>query len=239
MVRRHQRNVFAPGVYAFPGGAVEEADLEFPDELLLTSQGEKDRTVLDSLIEEGLVMKEAKALIVAGLRETFEETGILPDCVIVTGRGEGTQVLDLARMRKELLGGFTSFARFMEAFIAATDLSMIRYLAHWITPEGLPMRYDTRFFLTPFSGRETPECDPGEISSYCWINPKEALERCQRGEFPMLPPTVAVLGTMARYEGLPEAMQDLTGRSVYAVCPRITEKNGKVTLEIPDGSETG
>jgi 8-oxo-dGTP pyrophosphatase MutT (NUDIX family) len=241
MIHRQQGNVFAPGVMAFPGGAVEEADRRFPPRLLgysgtyLPEDGKLPTggTVLEKLVAEGLSPDDALAVLVAGLRETFEETRILPDCI---SAGEGalpTGSLELVRARTLLRSRKVSFQEILEALGATVDLSRVRYLAHWITPEGMPTRYDTRFFLVPCSFREALDCEREEICSYAWVNPREALERCRQGEFPMLPPTVAVLSSIAGCADLSSALTETAGREVRAVCPRLVERDGELVLEIP------
>lgn len=241
MIQRRRENVFASGVYAFPGGAVEEQDFRFPMEMLeKTRKSTGVNNLLDTLVSEGLSIDEALAVIIAGLRETFEETGLLPDCV----RGVGSRHEDgptLAEARRSLLLGLASFSEVLKNLGAKVDTSLVRYLAHWITPEGLPIRYDTRFFLAPcstfFNSEHEVQCEEREITSYMWINPLEALERCRQGELPMLPPTVAVLSCIAGCPDVHTAMHITTGWRVKPVCPKLVERNGTLVLELPKDEE--
>lgn len=242
MIKRQQRNLFAPGVYAFPGGAVEDSDQDLPPHLLRDPDGcgradgkaSPSLSPLGHLLAEGLSEAEARAVIVAGLRETFEETGIFPDCI--TGVKETVPAERVPGLREALRKGEISFKQVLERYGMVVDLSLIRYVAHWITPEGLPIRYDTRFFLSPCSTGRSIECEENEILSHVWINPREALDMCRSGGFPMLPPTVAVLSSISGCPDVSSAMDSALKRTVIPVCPRIVEKDGKIVLELPDGT---
>ena len=128
MGRRHERHSFMPGKFVFPGGAVDEADAQVCPAVDLDSR---------SLAKLMLRMRgrpsarRARALAMAAVRETFEETGL------ILGRpfrsspppsrvGAWQPFLDL---------GF------------APDLSQLAFVARAITPPGRTRRYDSRFFL--------------------------------------------------------------------------------------------
>src|SRR5215471_3788011 len=139
VVRHHQIDAFS-GALVFPGGKLEAAD---GDSRLRACAGGAD-----TLDDEQLKFR------VAGVREAFEECGIL----LARKRGERALVaaVDLAgieqRWRKKLADDEASIVDLVEAedLELATDL-MVPY-AHWITPTFAPRRFDTWFFLA-----EAPE----------------------------------------------------------------------------------
>jgi hypothetical protein len=57
--------------------------------------------------------------------------------------------------------------------------------SHWVTPVGLPKRFDTLFFVTRAPAGQVPEVDAGETTALAWVHPPEALAAHARGEFPM------------------------------------------------------
>ena len=53
----------------------------------------------------------------------------------------------------------------------------MHYFSHWITPEGAPRRYDTRFFLAAAPANQTPLHDDHEVIANEWIRPDDGLAR--------------------------------------------------------------
>ena len=53
----------------------------------------------------------------------------------------------------------------------------MHYFGHWITPEGAPRRYDTRFFLAAEPPGQTPLHDDHEVIAHVWIRPADALQQ--------------------------------------------------------------
>jgi 8-oxo-dGTP pyrophosphatase MutT (NUDIX family) len=126
MGRRRPDQVFLPDKYVFPGGRVDRADLTAPasDEL---APLEVARLLYD--MKGRPSPARVRALALAAVRETFEETGI------VLGRAAHGVVPRRA-------GSWSSF----HATGHLPALSGLTFLARAITPPGRPRRYDTRFF---------------------------------------------------------------------------------------------
>lgn len=118
--RRNSNDRFMPGKFVFPGGRVDDADRKM-----------RPATELEPLVEERLRKASgktlARALALAGIRETYEETGL------VIGR---PGALDKAAPAG--WGEFTAHGQL-------PDLSQIHFVARAITPPRLPRRYDTIF----------------------------------------------------------------------------------------------
>jgi 8-oxo-dGTP pyrophosphatase MutT (NUDIX family) len=127
--RRHANHKFMPGKFVFPGGRVEPVDRKMAG-----------ATHLDPHVEERLMRvvqrpnpRRARALVLAAIRETFEETGLL---------------LGLPKSAVPADPGLTpsaTWAAFAQR-AAQPDLANIRFVARAITPPGRPRRFDTRFF---------------------------------------------------------------------------------------------
>jgi len=79
----------------------------------------------------------------------------------------------------------------------ATD--RVHYFAHWITPEGAPRRFDTRFFVAATPPGQAATHDAGETVADEWVRPADALDRHRRGEIEMMPPTVISLQDIGRF----------------------------------------
>ena len=84
----------------------------------------------------------------------------------------------------------------------------IHYFSHWITPEGAPRRYDTRFFVARAPSTQVPVHDDHEVIANLWIRPADALARHRAGEFEMIFPTIRTLIVLERFD----RPDDLLGR---------------------------
>jgi hypothetical protein len=71
---------------------------------------------------------------------------------------------------------------------------------HWITPPGLPRRYDTRFFVAAAPPVQTPLHDDLEAVAHTWIRPVDALAGNKAGEIQLISPTKLSLKAIARFE---------------------------------------
>src|ERR1700692_2001424 len=136
MMVRHYQIDFNSGALVFPGGSVDKGDQEIIANPALYSGG------------EGLDAADLSFRI-AAIRETFEESGIL----LARPRGSKTLV-DAKRAaeieavnRADLCDSKTSFLKVLtdNGMLLALD-ELVPY-AHWITPEGMPKRFATWFFL--------------------------------------------------------------------------------------------
>jgi 8-oxo-dGTP pyrophosphatase MutT (NUDIX family) len=120
--RRHQDHAFMPGKFVFPGGRVENADASMPSATELDTEGA-------AKLMQGASARKARALALAAVRETFEETGLM----LGVKRGP---------LKTAPEGLWSAFA---EAGIHP-DLGALHFIARAITPPGLSRRFDTRFF---------------------------------------------------------------------------------------------
>jgi 8-oxo-dGTP pyrophosphatase MutT (NUDIX family) len=122
--KRHTRHKFMPGKFVFPGGSVDRSDKHMPVATPLESHAEAR---LLQRFHHGSPVR-ARALALAAIRETFEETGLL-----LGVRSEASNVPD---------GPWTAFAR--EKILP--DLRALHFVGRAITPPGRPRRFDARFF---------------------------------------------------------------------------------------------
>jgi len=132
--RRHQNHKFMPGKFVFPGGRVEPADRRMAK-----------ATHLDPQVEDRLMRgvrrpnpAQARALVLAAIRETFEETGLLI----------GLPGFDPPAERSATTSAM--WADFATAGVKP-DLTNIHFVARAITPPGRSRRFDTRFFTADAS----------------------------------------------------------------------------------------
>ena len=188
LTRRRPDLKFLGGATVFPGGRVDEQD---------TSPGILARCM-------GLAGAEASRILEAGgdgidcighwtaaLRELFEEVFVL---LARRSDGSAPDFSDpgmrerLMEGRDRLHAGETGFDEVLAAEDLFLDLGGLVYLSHWITPEYVPTRFDTRFFAALIPDGAEPVCDPGEIDRGMWLPVPEALDLWERREIIMIPP---------------------------------------------------
>jgi 8-oxo-dGTP pyrophosphatase MutT (NUDIX family) len=190
MNRRPQEMETYAGVYVFPGGSVETDD---SSEAMLSLMRGLSSTQARQLLGAELKPEFCLAHWVAAARELFEEAGVH---FFVHANDEALPLgyeQVLMRKRKALQRGELNFLNLLQSERLHCDITRLIYFFHRITPEHYTIRFDTRFYLAALPSGQTPLHYAEEVAESLWINAKEALERLAGGNFPMMPPTVAVL----------------------------------------------
>ena len=201
---------FAPSVTVFPGGGVDPTDYHPP------AWSGPDRTWWASSLSRDDAL--ASALVVAAVRELFEETGVL---LSDGGLGEPER-LAVAEHR-------SSLSDVMESHRLALRSELLRPWANWITPPGGPRRYDTFFFLAAQPEGQQAQMLTSEAESGRWARPVDLLAEHAAGRLAMMPPTLAMLIDLQRAGTLQWAMSQT--KTVTPLTPVIRSRPGE-PLEI-------
>jgi len=113
----------------------------------------------------------------AAIRECFEEAGLLLACDTAGGcvALDGLPATQLEAMRAAAAAGTDALLSVCDAqgWKLATD--RLEYFAHWITPPGMPRRFDTRFFVAALPPGQAVRVDGVEIVEHAWLRPAEAI----------------------------------------------------------------
>ena len=139
---------------------------------------------------------------VAGIRELFEEVGIL---LCVTEAGEPLDMTQeklttrLAAKRRELVQGTLDFPNLLESEGLRCDLARAVFFYHRVTPEMYSIRFDARFYLAQLPRGQSPLTSSEEVADGLWITPERVLEASEKGDFPVIPPTTTSLRTLASF----------------------------------------
>jgi glyoxylase-like metal-dependent hydrolase (beta-lactamase superfamily II)/8-oxo-dGTP pyrophosphatase MutT (NUDIX family) len=176
LTRRRDDLRFMGGATVFPGGAVDDADLDPAWERASSLSRAEAAAALGE--DDG---GRALAFFVCALREAFEEVGWLE---VVAGRAglARADADDGARWLRSCLAG--------DVILPADRLVPA---GRWVTPEGAPVRFDTFFFVARAAPGWEPAPDPAEVDGAWWQTPAAALERHAAGDLLMAPPTVEML----------------------------------------------
>lgn len=185
-----------PNATVFPGGAAEHAD-ELPEDTWrgidlgpwTAAFGDDEATV--------------RRLLVAAVRETFEECGVL----LAGGIDTSTlRSIDAVAARASLENQKLSMEDFLSAYGVSLDVSLLRPLARWVTPEGNPRRYDTRFFLAKLPEGQAPVPATHEATTTQWLSPGTAFDLFRQGRTQLMPPTWSQFRTLSRFSSVNDAL---------------------------------
>jgi 8-oxo-dGTP pyrophosphatase MutT (NUDIX family) len=200
MTRRPSEMEFLGGFYVFPGGSVRKDD--WSEEMLSRCHG-LSRTEAQRILGNELSPELSLGHWVAGIRELFEEVGILLCVTEAGGRldmREGELQKRLAEKRKALVEGAMDFRVFLESEGLYCDLDRPVYFSHRVTPEKYSVRFDTRFYLARLPSDQSPLFSSQEVTESLWMTPELVLDHAEKNAFPVMPPTLAALRTLAAFD---------------------------------------
>ena len=221
MVRHHQIE-FNSGALVFPGGSVDAGDQEIVARADLYSGG------------EGLSEAD-RGFRIAAIRETFEESGIL----LARSKGSNSPI-DAMRAgeiadahRVALNEHKISFLSILADNDLQLALDTLVPYAHWITPEGMPKRFDTWFFLAPAPPGAAPRADGSEVIDARWYSPMGALEAGRRGEIFLVFPTIRQLEQLSGFASAHALLEHARGREVQPIEPRVVMEGETARIVLP------
>lgn len=195
--RRSAGMASSAGRFVFPGGLVDGSDRVGDVPWAGPAPGEWGAAL-------GCPADEAQALVCAAVRETFEECGIL-----LAGRSADTVVADTEAWRADrlaLAAHELSFGEFLRRRSLVVRSDLLRGVSRWITPEWVPRRYDTRFFLARLPAGQRPAEPGGESDATMWAPVDHVVADHDDGLLPLMLPTASVLRLIAGTATAEEAL---------------------------------
>jgi 8-oxo-dGTP pyrophosphatase MutT (NUDIX family) len=217
LMQRHHASKFAAGDFVFPGGKLEVDDN--PDDAVRWCAG-LDLAGAARTLKLETAPATALAYWIGAIRETFEESGVL---LATTAAGNPVRLPAerLAAYRRAIQADNRAFWTMIrdERLVLATD--RLVYFAHWITPAGLPLRFDTRFFAASMPEGQDAVGDDHEMISLRWLEPREALDAHRRGALSLRNPTVKNLMLLEGAASTAEALARLRAREVTTIRPKV------------------
>ena len=233
LLKRHEKSSFMGGNYVYPGGRIDKEDHNL--QICPYSRGispEQARHLLggESSPEESL------ACWTAGIRELFEEAGIL---FAYNQHGEpfffktAEEKERFFNYRDLLNRGETTLCRLAQEEGLLIALDQFHYYAHWITPEARPQRFDTYFFAARHPAGQEPVHDQKETTAGIWITPRDALRENGVGEVILSPPTLKTLEDLSRFKTIDEVFDSLEGKQIRPILPFLTRVSDETVIVFP------
>lgn len=106
--------------------------------------------------------------------------------------------------------------------------------ARWITPEPLPVRFDTEFFAAALPAGQEPELRGTEADHAAWYDPKWLLANRAAQNAQLLPPTLATLYQIAAHTSVAEALSGLAELPVRPLLPAPRRSGQQVEWQLLD-----
>ena len=113
---------------------------------------------------------------------------------------------------------------------AETDL---RPWSRWITPEIVPVRFDTRFYVALAPAHSPPRPDGAETTDAAWMSPREALDSRRREDMSLVFPTIKHLESLLPYGSAAEVLAAAGERSIEPVMPRVVGEGEERRVVLP------
>jgi 8-oxo-dGTP pyrophosphatase MutT (NUDIX family) len=165
---RDAGHAFMPNRYVFPGGRVDPHDAKVPVATPL-------RADVDERLRRAASAQKARALAIAAVRETFEETGLI--------------------IGEPWTGAAGAVDKHWQGFLdqgLAPALHHLDYMARAVTPPGRPRRFNARFLMTDAEVLRGTIKDSSELGDIRWVR----LDEAQKLPLPTI--TGLILGEVGR-----------------------------------------
>ena len=231
LLKRHEKSSFMGGNFVYPGGRVDRDDGSL--EICSFSKGitlDQAQKILGGTMSP----EESLAHWIAGIRELFEEAGVLlaydqeGNLFQIKNRGEQEKFLHYRQSLQKAGLTICEIAQKENLFFA---LDQLHHCAHWITPEARSERFDTRFFLARYPSGQEASHDQKETTAGAWITPQKALEENLKGEVALSPPTLKTLEDLSRFKTIEEILASLRNREIRPILPVLTKiSSGRLIL---------
>ena len=139
----------------------------------------------------------------------------------------------LKKWRDAFVNDSTSMYEFasLENLLFSID-SLIPF-SHWITPEKVPKRFDTRFYIAAAPKGHKGQHDGNESVDSIWINPQQALDDCLSGKRNIIFPTRLNLEQLNQSKTVAEAINNAKHSNIVTVTPLIEKLDEGIFITIP------
>lgn len=221
MVERHHQIDFATGALVFPGGKIDKGD--YAPGLRALCENAQEFSDLELAIRVG------------GIREAFEECGVLlAHAANGSGLVSAERLRDLAHYRQKLVNGEVEMLEFLTTEKLVLMPQHLVPFAHWITPPMMPKRFDTYFFVIETPADHIAIHDGHESVDSVWLKPAQILEDANAGRRTVVFPTRVNVQKLGRSGNVAEALRNARASRIVTVLPRVIKRDDGPYLQIPE-----
>jgi 8-oxo-dGTP pyrophosphatase MutT (NUDIX family) len=227
LLKRSSGSGFMPGYYVFPGGTLDNQDRDIN---VFKTHTDLNLNQIAARFGEDLTAESALSFGVAAIRETLEEAGVF---LAVNHDRFEKKLKNVCSLRLAEHLPKDWLVKLVAGSNWHLTLTALSRWSHWITPELMERRFDTRFFMAEMPVGQYCRPDANETVQGVWISPEEALTGNMDGKIPLSPPTLVTLHELLSYRNLNELRTECSRRTWgQAILPRLVPlAKGAVIVE--------
>ena len=219
MVVRHHQIDFASGALVFPGGKVDPQD---------------DDAAFADFCDGASSDPATRALQIAAIREAYEECGVL----LARPAGQtnligGGALARLEDARARLNRGEISFIAILREHALRLACDRLVPFAHWVTPDMMPKRFDTHFYLAAAPHDQVALHDGHESVDSVWITPKDAMAGAASRKYTVIFPTLRQIEKLGHATSPADAIDRARQSRIVTVTPWTEQRADGSYLCIP------
>ncbi|MFX1337070.1 MAG: hypothetical protein ACFFDK_00520 [Promethearchaeota archaeon] len=204
MGKRHINNKFLGGHHVFPGGSIEEQDVNKESRERLRGL---DKNFANNLKE---IYKDPVIFWIIAIRELFEETGILlavnetGDLILINEENKNK----FQRYQEDLQKDRETMTNILIRENLYYDASHVKYFGRLVTPAMSPIRFDTQFFLCDIPQEQNINLFSDELTEGLWGTPKKILELYKKNQIKIIFPQYSTLRRLNKFKTIQEAFEN-------------------------------
>ena len=227
LLKRSAKSGFMAGNFVFPGGTIDAEDRDVD---LFQAHSDLNMDGIEARFGGSLTGARALAYCVAATRETLEEAGVFLAC---HGDNHHQKLEEACRLRLSTDHAKGWFARLVADTGWCLTLTSLWRWSHWVTPELMKRRFDTRFFIADMPADQNCQPDSRETVQGVWVSPQEGLDGNMDGTIPLSPPTLVTLHELLGYQRMGDLRTAFRHRQWgQAILPRLVPlTEGAVIVE--------
>lgn len=204
MGKRHMNNKFLGDHHVFPGGSIEDQDINKESRERIFGL---DKNFANSLKE---IYKDPSIFWVIAIRELFEETGIL-----LAAKETGDLILINEENKKKFKRYQELLQKDQETMTNILikenlyyDATKVKYFGRLVTPAMSPIRFDTQFFLCEIPQKQNINLFSDELTEGLWGSPKKILDLYKKNQIKIIFPQYSTLRRLKKFKTIQEAFDN-------------------------------